>query len=114
MEFEKATYSKSAILECRDAGKAFKWNTEHKADHNMEKLNALKALYDLCYEKTGCILFRPDNEYHFEEYRKAVCDYPHETKKDLDKKLRLCGNYISWELRGIAELMVSGEVNSVD
>lgn len=117
MQIEKATYSYTAINDCIRAIKEFKCTVSKRAEH-FEKLSELKKLYDLCYEKTNCVLF--DCEWSpLKNYQKAVneglCERTRKvSKKEYDELLKRSFRYLKSEIHGIYICMENGEVNIAD
>lgn len=108
MTIEKATYSESAVLDCRDRIKEFDWTTDKKSKYTWERYRGLQELFEFCYQKTGCLLFA-DGWGPFGDFSKAMSGKP--TKKDLDRTFKACERYLKQEITGIWQLMQSGEVN---
>lgn len=117
MEFEKAIYSYKAVNECISAIKGFTITVQKRAEH-FSKCFELEKLYNMCLEKTGCILF--DWEYTpMKDYHKAVndglCDKVRRvSKKEYDELLKHAARYLKNEILGIYKMMEHGEVNTID
>lgn len=110
MKFERACYSRAAVMECVTAVKKTAWTVDKRVNHQPKSME-VKKLFELCREKTGCCLF--DYEYSpCEDYLKAAFrkDTP---KKELDRHLHRCHMFLADELRGILGMMQSGEVDEV-
>jgi hypothetical protein len=112
MEFVKATYSYKALMDCVDAIKACGWTVKHKAEHTWKCYNDVQKVFDLCYEKTGCVSFRLDWALEWEDYTKAI--ERKATKQELDMCLRRCELLLKREINEIRTMMETGEVNSID
>lgn len=112
MDFEKMTYSRKKVYECKVKVKEFDFSIpKTKAGHCLERLNALGDLFDYCFEKTNDWNF--DKEYScYYYYRKAI--FCKSTKKELDKLLLQCKRFLQNELCEIEIAMRTGEVNSED
>lgn len=117
MEIEKAIYSYKAVNECIVAIEEFTTTVQKRADH-FSKCFELKILYNMCLEKTGCILF--DWKYTpMEDYHKAVndglCDKIRKiSKKEYDELLKRALRYLKNEILGIYRMMEYGEVNTTN
>ena len=110
----RATYSRRNVQECSDAFKNTTFTCRKKAEH-FNKACEIEALYELCYEKTGCCLFNPQSTASYSrDYMRAAYNIKEHTKKELDALLNQCFLDLRWELRGIRTLMRDGEVNVVD
>lgn len=110
MEFEKATYSYKAINECIAAIKGLTFTIKLRSQHG-SYLFEVKKIYDLCYDRTKCMLFDADYS-PWKDYLTAwnqKC-----TKKDLDACLRRAIHYLQNEILAIKASMVCGEVNSIE
>lgn len=110
MEFEKATYSYKAIEECITAIKNLSFTIKYRSQHG-SYLFVVKRVYDLCYDKTKCMLFDADYS-PWKDYLTAwnqKC-----TKKDLDASLRRAIHYLQNEILAIKASMSCGEVNSIE
>lgn len=113
----KATYSYKKVNECIAEIKRFSVTVSKRADH-FSKSFELEKLYNMCLEKTGCILF--DWEYTpMQEYHKAVndglCDKIRKiSKKELDELLKRATRYLKNEIYGIYQAMEYGEVITID
>lgn len=105
-----ATYSYTALTACADAVKATAWTVGKKGEH-FSKCFEVKKVFELCYEKTDCLLFDPDfSPWH--DYLKAVDRKA--GKKELDARLRECYLFLCRELNGILTMMRAGEVGTVE
>lgn len=109
MEFQRATYSYSALKECADLVKSINTTVATKKEH-FSKCFEVKKAYDFCLEKTNCCLFEADHN-QWKIYIKAV-DIK-DTKKNLDMCLIYCLNELKHEINGIAQCMANGEVDCV-
>lgn len=110
MDRQRACYSYSALTHCADAVKATNWTVRRSAEH-FSKCFEVKKLFDLCYDKTHCMLFDADFS-PWADYLKAV--NRKDTKRALDKELHNCHRFLANELNAIAALMRAGEVDSID
>lgn len=111
MTTEKATYSYSAVLDCVEALKNASFTVRKKAEH-FAKWREVKALFELCYEKTGCLLFREDWSMEYQTYTKAVGRIKDVSGKELNRLLHVCERYLKNEIRSIYQAMEAGEVNA--
>ena len=110
MKNEVAIYSYSALQDCANAVKATAWTVDRRAEH-FGKCFEVKKLFELCFEKTDCLLFDPEfSPWH--DYLKAVDRKAN--KKELDERLRECYRFLCRELNGILAMMRSGEVRSTE
>lgn len=109
MKTERATYSYSKLNECVKAIKTLNMTVNKKSEHGF-MISELKKVYDLCFEKTDCILF--DAEYTvWSDYAKAFLQK--DTKRVLDDLLRRNIRYLQYEINAIYRDMQLGEVNAV-
>lgn len=111
MTREKMTYSYSAVADCMEAIKNAAWTVDKKAEH-FAKWMEVKRLFDICYEKTGCVLFEEGWCSYLEDYTKMQNEPKFYTKKEMDKILRRCIEYLWRELILIKEAMEAGDVNA--
>lgn len=117
MTTEKATYSYKKVNECIAEIKKFSVTVSKCADH-FSKCFELEKLYNMCLEKTGCILF--DWKYTpMEDYHKAVndglCDKIRKiSKREYDELLKRAVRYLKNEISGIYRMMECGEVNTTN
>lgn len=113
----KATYSYKAVRECINEIKGFTTSVQKRAEH-FSKCFELKKLYNMCLEKTGCILF--NWEYTpMEDYHKAVndglCDKVRKvSKREYDDLLEQALRYLKNEIFGIYNMMELEQVNVID
>ena len=117
MTVEKATYSYKKVNECITEIKKFSITVSKRADH-FPKSFELEKLYNMCLEKTGCLLFEwkytPMQDYH-KAINDSLCDKVQKiSKKELDKLLKRATRYLQNEILGIYQAMEYGEVNTID
>lgn len=117
MKFEKATYSYKALNECIAAIKGFTTTVSKRAEH-FSKCFELEKLYDMCFEKTGCLLFEweytPMKDYH-KAINDGMCEKTRRvSKKEYDELLKHATRYLKNEIFGIYKMMEYGEVNTID
>lgn len=91
--------------------------TVNKRAEHFAKCFELEKLYDMCFEKTRCLLFEWEYTPH-KEYHKAVNDGLCEkvrkvSKKEYDNLLGQSIRYLQREIYGIYACMENGEVNTV-
>ena len=115
--FEKATYSHVALAECVSMVKRTNWTVQHKAEH-FSKCFEVQKVYDVCLQKTGCMLFEADYSAWKSYFQRVNLDFESKgkvrvSKKELDVLLRRCYLEICNELNGILTMIETGEVNSV-
>ena len=111
---DKMTYSYKAVFECRDAIKKFKWEAPKKKSDFWNVEIELDLLYQFLYNKTKCILFKPDEyNYYFWNFFKMVSIYKDATRKELAAALKENERFIKNELRTIYDMMERKEVNTV-
>lgn len=110
MEFEKATYSYKAIEECITAIKDLSFTIKLRSQHG-SRIFEVKRVYDLCYDKTKCMLFDADHT-PWKDY--LIAWNQKHTKKELDACLRRAIHYLQNEIIAIKASMVCGEVNSIE
>lgn len=109
MQSTTATYSYNSIQDCIKAVKNTSFTVNKKIEHST-RWNEIKTLFDLCYEKTDCILF--DWEYTVcKDYIDGIkCKL---SKKELDLLLYRCQVYLQQQINGIYTMMNNGEVNTI-
>lgn len=117
MTVEKATYSYKKVNECITEIKKFSITVSNRADHFLKSFE-LEKLYNVCLEKTGCLLFEwkytPMQDYH-KAVNDSLCDKVQKIrKKELDKLLKRATRYLQNEIFGIYQAMEYGEVNTID
>ena len=111
---DKMTYSYKAIFECRDAIKKFKWQAPKKKSDFWNVEIELELLYQFLYNKTKCILFKPDEDnYYFHNFYESVCVFKDCTRKELAAGLKQNELFIKSQLRDIYNMMECKEVNTV-
>lgn len=111
MTTEKAIYSYSAVLDCVNALKHTSFTVQRKAEH-FAKWREVKAMFELCYEKTGCLLFEEDWSGELDAYTKAVGRIKDYSGKELNQLLRACELYLKNQIRSIYQMMEAGEVDA--
>ena len=111
MKLEKATYSYSAVRDCIDAAKNVNETVSKKAEH-FAKWMEMQKLLDLCYNKTGCVLFERDWPQEYEIYTKMQNNPKQYTKKEMDRAAHCLLRYIKNQLVDIYNMMERGEVNA--
>lgn len=110
VEFVKATYSYTAIKECRKKVLMTATTVRVKNQHPW-KCYEIEKLFDECYDRTGCMNF--DTRYGvWDEYRKLV-NTKGSTKKEMDRALKACCRFLLRELDAIKKMMDDGEVNAI-
>ncbi|MDE7423949.1 MAG: hypothetical protein K2N51_09680 [Lachnospiraceae bacterium] len=117
MEFEKAIYSYKAVNECIPTIKGFTTTVQKRAEH-FSKCFELEKLYNMCFEKTGCLLFEweytPMKDYH-KAVNDGLCDKVRKVrKKEYDELLKRAARCLKNEILGIYKMMEYGEVNTTD
>ena len=95
------TYNYREIQEALKKVKGFNITVDKKKYHKDCKIWEVKSLYEDLMS-INVWLFETNNEYNFYNYKQAI--ELNETKKDLDKKLRLCILYIGRQLEQISRL----------
>lgn len=117
MELEKATYSYKAVNECMTAIKKFT-TTVQKRDEHFSKCFELEKLYDMCLEKTGCIIFdweyTPMKKYHVAVNDGLCVKVRRVSKKEYDELLKRATRYLKIQIFEISKMMEYGEVNTID
>lgn len=111
MSFERATYSRKNVLECMDYLKKIDTTVSKKMFH-FSKLGEVRKAFQFCYDKTNCMLFEEDYSC-FMDYLKLV-ESKSATKKELDKHLKRCVNFLRNQICEIWKMMELKEVNSID
>lgn len=112
---DKATYSYKAIRECVEAVKKFKWQAPEKKSDFWNVEIELELLYRFLYNKTNCILFKPDEDnYYFYNFYRSVCVFKDCTRKELASGLKENERFIKDQLRHIFRMMEYKEVNTIE
>ena len=95
-------YSRQQVLNAIKEVKKFPI-TVTRQNHHRTIVWKVKDLYWEMME-INRYLFNPENEYNFKNYNLTVEDYKNNTKKEMDKKLRLCRMYLLKQLASMLPL----------
>lgn len=84
---EKATYSLSALKQCKELIRKNRWSTRLKAEHN-SRCAEVNVLFASCQKLLNYVMFQPDLSPAY-DYQQMVLSKSC-TKKQLDNQLRVC------------------------
>jgi len=104
-----ATYSLSALQECRKMIRKTHWSARKKRDH-IVCCGEVRDLYAKCQVLLNSFLFSPDYS--------PACDYllmvtgQKATKKELDVQLKACKQFAVYQLDMIDKGIADGVLNS--
>lgn len=83
---EKATYSLSALKQCKELIRKNRWSTRLKAEHN-SRCAEVNVLFASCQKLLNYVMFQPDLSPAY-DYQQMVLSKSC-TKKQLDNQLRV-------------------------
>lgn len=107
---DKASYSLSAIAQCKELIRKAHWSTRLKAEHK-SRCAEVNTLFASCQTLLNCILFQPDLSPAY-DYQKMVLS-KNCTKIQLDNQLRVCRAFAETQISLIEKDIRDGSVNSV-
>lgn len=84
---DKATYSISALKQCKELIRKSRWSTRLKAEHN-SRCAEVNVLFASCQNLLNYVMFQPDLSPAY-DYQQMVSSNKC-TKKQLDNQLRVC------------------------
>lgn len=109
MEKVKVCYSLSSIRECQKRIRQFSWSTRFKGEH-VSRCIRVRDLYVYCQYEMRSFLFdadcSPARDYTDMVNSKSC------TKKELDQQLRICRNYLEYQLDMILRAIDRHEVDA--
>ena len=107
---DKATYSLSALKQCKELIRKNRWSTRLKAEHN-SRCAEVNVLFASCQKLLNYVMFQPDlspaYDYHQMVFSKKC------TKKQLDNQLRVCHAYAEIQISLIEDAICDGSVDIV-
>lgn len=92
---EKATYSLSALKQCKEFIRKNRWSTRLKAEHN-SRCAEVNVLFASCQKLLNYVMFQPDLSPAY-DYHQMVSSKKC-TKKQLDNQLRVCHSYAETQI----------------
>ena len=107
---EKATYSLSALKQCKEFIRKNRWSTRLKAEHN-SRCAEVNVLFASCQKLLNYVMFQPDLSPAY-DYHQMVSSKKC-TKKQLDNQLRVCHSYAETQISLIEKDILAGSVDSI-
>lgn len=107
---DKASYSLSAIKQCKQLIRRARWSTRLKSEHN-SRCAEVNALFASCQALLNCVLFQPELS-PAADYQQMVLSKSC-TKEQLDNQLRVCRAFAENQISLIEKDIRNGSVNSV-
>lgn len=107
---DKASYSLSAVNQCKELIKKARWSTRLKSEHN-SRCAEVNNLFATCQKLLNCVLFRPDLSPAY-DYQQMVLSKSF-TKKQLDNQLRVCHSFADTQILLIEDAIRDGSANGV-
>lgn len=107
---EKATYSLSALKQCKELIRKNRWSTRLKAEHN-SRCAEVNVLFASCQKLLYYVMFQPDLSPAY-DYQQMVSSKKC-TKKQLDNQLRVCHAYAETQISLIEDAICDGSVDIV-
>lgn len=98
---EKATYSLSALKQCKELIRKNRWSTRLKAEHN-SRCAEVNVLFASCQKLLNYVMFQPDLSPAY-DYQQMVLSKSY-TKKQLDNQLRVCHVYAERQITLIEDM----------
>lgn len=98
---EKATYSLSALKQCKELIRKNRWSTRLKAEHN-SRCAEVNVLFASCQKLLNYVMFQPDLSPAY-DYQQMVLSKSC-TKKQLDNQLRVCHAYAERQITLIEDM----------
>lgn len=107
---DKATYSISALKQCKELIRKSRWSTRLKAEHN-SRCAEVNVLFASCQNLLNYVMFQPDLSPAY-DYHQMVSSKKC-TKKQLDNQLRVCHSYAETQISLIEKDILDGSVDSI-
>lgn len=107
---DKASYSLSAIAQCKQLIRKTRWSTRLKSEHN-SRCAEVNSLFASCQTLLTRVLFQPDLSPAY-DYQQMVLS-KNCTKTQLDNQLRVCRAFAEAQISLIEKDIRDGSVNSV-
>ena len=105
---DKATYSISALKQCKELIRKSRWSTRLKAEHNSR---SAEVLFASCQNLLNYVMFQPDLSPAY-DYQQMVSSNKC-TKKQLDNQLRVCRLFAESQISCIEEAIRDGSVSII-
>lgn len=105
---KKASYSLTAIEQCKQLIRNARWSARLKSEHN-SRCAEVNSLFASCQTLLNCILFQPDLS-PAADYIQMVLSKSY-TKKQLDNQLRVCHAYAERQITLIEDAICDGSVD---
>lgn len=107
---DKATYSISALKQCKELIRKNRWSTRLKDEHN-SRCAEVNVLFASCQKLLNYVMFQPDLSPAY-DYQQMVSSKKC-TKKQLDSQLRVCRSFAESQISYIEDAIRDGSVNSI-
>lgn len=106
---DKATYSLSALKQCKELIRKNRWSTRLKAEHN-SLCAEVNVLFASCQKLLNYVMFQPNLSPAY-DYQQMVSSKEC-TKKQLGNQLRVCRSFAESQISYIEDAIRDGSVNS--
>ena len=107
---DKASYSLSAIKQCKQLIRKARWSTRLKSEHN-SRCAEVNALFASCQQLLNSILFHPDLSPSYDYHQMVLSKSC--TKKQLDNQLRVCHAFANTQITLIEDAIHDGSANGI-
>lgn len=107
---DKATYSVSALKQCKELIRKGRWSTRLKDEHN-SRCAEVNVLFTSCQRLLNYVIFQPDLSPAY-DYQQMVLARKY-TKKQLDNQLRVCHLFAESQISFIEDAIRDGSVNCI-
>lgn len=107
---DKATYSISALKQCKELIRKSRLSTRLKAEHN-SRCAEVNVLFASCQNLLNYVMFQPDLSPAY-DYQQMVSSNKC-TKKQLDNQLRVCRLFAESQISCIEEAIRDGSVSII-
>ena len=107
---DKATYSISALKQCKELIRKNRWSTRLKDEHN-SRCAEVNVLFASCQKLLNYVMFQPDLSPAY-DYQQMVSSKKC-TKKQLDNQLRVCRSFAERQIALIEDAICDGSVDIV-
>lgn len=107
---DKATYSISALKQCKELIRKNRCSTRLKDEHN-SRCAEVNVLFASCQKLLNYVMFQPDLSPAY-DYQQMVSSKKC-TKKQLDNQLRVCRSFAERQIALIEDAICDGSVDIV-
>lgn len=107
---DKATYSLSALKQCKKLIRRNRWSTRLKAEHN-SRCAEVNVLFASCQKLLNHVMFQPNLSPAYD--CQQMVSSKKCTKKQLDNQLRVCRSFAESQISYIEDAIRDGSVNCI-